>query len=203
MRLHSSTSSAIPTAAITSAIIASISVALLAGCVPTPVEPRPTATPTVTATAEPTPTPTPTATAEEGVPVLVGCDQLVTAQELYDYNPNFALQTDFAPSAGSLAAEAIALQGIACSWVNLTSGETIVMSVAHLSDAALTARGNDLITSSNPVPTYSVEGYFLLEGGIGIAQAISPPYWITASSRFFFEPGDVAPLMAAALSALG
>ncbi|MDP3207865.1 MAG: arginyl-tRNA synthetase, partial [Rhodoglobus sp.] len=120
-----------------------------------------------------------------------------------DYNSNFALDSGFTPSPGSLAAQAVALKGIACSWVNLSSGESIVMSVAHPSEAALTARANDLISSSNPVPTYGVEGYFALEGSIGTAQAISPPYWVTATSTYFLEPGDVSPLMSAALSALG
>ncbi|MEQ1736564.1 MAG: iron ABC transporter ATP-binding protein [Rhodoglobus sp.] len=195
MRIRPSTLLALPTAA--------IALILLAGCGPADVEAPPTSSASPSATIDPTPTPTPTATGEEGVPVEVGCNQLVTPQELYDYNPNFALESGFSPSPGSLAAQAVAAKGIACSWVNLTSGETIVMSVAHLSDGALTARANDLITSSNSVPTYSVEGYFILEGNIGTAQAISPPYWITATSKFFFEPGDVAPLMAAALSALG
>ncbi len=195
MRAHTSTLVVIPTAA--------IALALLVGCGPTDSQPPATATPTPTIIIEPTPTPTPSATADDAVAVTVGCDELVTAQELYDYNPNFALQAQFSPTPGSLAAEAVAAKGVACSWVNLTSGETIVMAVAHLGDAALTARANELVVSSNSVPTYEVEGYFLLDGGVGTAQAFKSPYWISATSTYFFEPGDVAPLMANALSALG
>ncbi len=195
MRLHSTTPLAIATAALT--------LTMLAGCVPAETDPQATTTPTPSSTAEPIATPTPTATADAAVPVTIGCDELITPQALYDYNPNFALQTGFTAAAGSLAAEAVSEQGIACSFINLSSNETFVISVAHLGSGALTDRGNALITSSNPVPTYNVEGYFAVENRVGIAQAISSPYWITASSTIFLEPGDVAPLMAAVLSSLG
>lgn len=128
---------------------------------------------------------------------------MVPPQVMYDYNPNFALESDYTPAAGSLAAQAAAEKGIACSWINLTSGQTIEMSAAHLPATQLEQRSNELVTTSNSVPTYEVEGYFIVNGAAGTAQAFDPPYWITATSTAFFEPGDVAPLMAAAVAALG
>lgn len=176
---------------------------LLAGCVPTTDSPSESASPTPssTPTGSPSATPTPTSTAA-GVPITVACDQLIPAQVMYDFNPNFALEPTFSPSAGSLAAEALAANGVACSWVNQSSGETIDIAAANLPADALTPRMNELVGSSNSVPTYEVEGYFRVSDGVGEAQAFDPPFWVTAVSPAFAEPGDAAPIMLAALAAL-
>lgn len=178
----------------------------LAACVPAD-EPGPDGTSTATA---PTAPAAPSAAPEPGpsqpptaIPVTITCDQLVDAQAMYDFNPNFSLLADYAPASGSLGAQAVEQEGIACGWVNQTSGETIEISVAQLPDAELTTLKNDLVMSSNSVPTYDVEGYFEVESGVGAAQAFPDPYWLTASSTYFFEPGDAQPLIAAAITALG
>lgn len=179
-----------------------LTILLLAGCVPT--SPEPTATPSPEAsTSAPSSTPTPTPTADDSTPVTIACDSLISPEAMYDYNPNFVLETGIAPPAGSLAAEAVEAQGVFCRWINTSSGETIDVSVASPSPAALTARANELVGSSNPVPTYEVEGYFEIDGGVGIAQAINAPYWVAMVSPVFLEPGDAAPLMIAAVTALG
>ncbi|MEP6481017.1 MAG: iron ABC transporter ATP-binding protein [Rhodoglobus sp.] len=181
---------------------------LLAGCVPDPATVTPTITPTASAgpSASSTPTPTPSATAGnaiDGIPMTVTCDKLISAQAMYDYNPNFSLKSGYSPAVGSLAAQVVTQKGLACEWVNQTSGDLIDVSVAHLPDAHLTALKNELVTTSNSVPTYSVEGYFKLNGSIGEAQAFSDPYWIVATSKAFLEPGDAQPIVAAAIASLG
>lgn len=177
----------------------------LAGCGPTDVPtpgavdtPTPTASDSPSASLSPDPSVPPTST-----PVTIACDQLISPQAIYDYNPNFSLQADYTPAAGSLGAQAVDREGIACSWVNQTSGETIEVAVAHLAEDGLTALKNDLVMTSNSVPTYDVEGYFAVDGGLGVAEAFPDPYWLTATSTGFFEPGDAQPLIAAAIAALG
>ena len=177
---------------------------LLAGCVPEGTETpdgggtSSTPTPTASSGADPTLAPEPVIT-----PITLTCDELISPQAMYDFNPNYALLTDFAPEPGTVASEAVALGGLACRWSNLSSGEAIDISVASLTNEDLTARKNDLVTSSNSVPTYDVEGYFTAEGGVGVAQAFSDPYWITATSVGFLEPGEVPPHIAAPITALG
>jgi hypothetical protein len=122
---------------------------------------------------------------------------------MYDYNPNFGLDNGYIPKAGSTAAKISGLNGLTCSWVNQTSGARIAVSVANLPDSTLTDIKNGLVSSSNSVPTYEVEGYFKLAGGVGAADAFSGSYWISASSTEFGEPGDAASIIAAALSGLG
>ena len=182
-------------------VIPVLTILLLAGCVPTTVEPGTTSAPSSSPTAtagQPTPTPT----ADGSTPVTVACDDLISPQTIYDFNPNFVLESGVSPDAGSLAAEAVAGGGVFCRWVNGSSGETIDLSVASPAPDALTARANDLVSSSNPVPTYEVEGYFHLSGSVGVAQAITPPFWIAMVSPAFLEPGDAAPLMISAITAL-
>lgn len=193
-----------PLRSLTLATPAIMAVLLLAGCAPTPVEqPAASATATPTATPSSAPTVTPTPTVEPGVPVTITCEELVPLGVMYEYDPNFSLKPAFTPMSGSLAAEAVAEGGVACQWVHQTSGVTIELSVAQPSATAANARMNDLVGSSQSVPTYEVEGYFQLNGTIGEAQAFPLPFWVTAVSPAFFEPGDPAPIIAAMLSALG
>lgn len=161
--------------------------------------PDPTTPP---ATNSSTPEPTSTAVEPVGTPVTVSCDELVSAQTMYDYNSNFGLLSDFTPAVGTLAASIVADSGVACRWVNQTSGETIDVAVANPPKAQLTARKNELVTSSNSVPTYGVEGYFQVNGEIGEAEAFSDPYWIVVTSNYFGEPGDATPIVRAVIDAL-
>jgi hypothetical protein len=63
------------------------------------------------------------------------CDQLVDAQTLAQLDPGLTVDSATAPSAGSAAAEAIALKGTSCSWSDASSQTTLSVSVA-LPDAA-------------------------------------------------------------------
>ena len=182
-----------------------IALALLAGCTPEQDDPTPTAsaTPTQAVTASPTPTPSATATDPvDGLPIPLTCGALITAQAMYDYNPNFTLKADYTPAAGTPAAEVVRQKGLACAWVNQTSGDLIEVAVAHLPADHSTRLKNDLVTTSNSVPTYDVEGYFQVVGSAGQAQAFPDPYWLIATSTSFFEPGDAQPIVAAAIKGL-
>ena len=202
MRPHRSVILAVP--------LVIVALATLSGCVPDGAgTPKPTAstsasaTPTPTATATSTPTPSASPTVGTDTPLSMGCDALVTGEQLYDFNPNFAPKPDYAPAAGSLAAEAVSRGGVACAWVNLTSGETIEIAAAQPAPERVTALANELVTSSNSVPTFGVEGYFSVTDGVGVANAFPAPFWVTASAATFLEPGDAEPLMSVAISNLG
>jgi hypothetical protein len=167
-------------------------------------EAAPTGSPTTSPTAGGTPEPTTSAAPpEESTPVTIACDELITPQAMYDYNPNYSLNEGYTPAAGTEAADIVALDGVACAWVNQTSGALIEIAVAELSDDALTELENRLVTESNSVPTYTVEGYFQMAGTSGQADAFPGSYWISAVSTDFYEPGDAAPVVAAAITGLG
>ncbi|MGN6502789.1 MAG: hypothetical protein ACTHKX_07800 [Pseudolysinimonas sp.] len=189
-----------PRRVLTTLAAASVALAVLAGCTPT--EPEPTAAPTT----EPTPSATPSSEPTDqpvGTPVGKTCDQLVSPDTLYVYNPNFGPVDDFTPTAGTPAASALEYAGVACRWQNETNGQTIDVSVAQLDDDTLEALKNAAYTDSQMVPTYGDEAYFSVgDDGIGVAQVFQGQFWIVASSPVFFEPGDATEIVQSVIAAL-
>ncbi|KRE26120.1 hypothetical protein [Agromyces sp. Soil535] len=187
------------------ALVAAASVALLAGCTPEATEPTGSAAPTAAPT-EPTAAPEPTETAEPPTPFPIACDQLVTAEQLYAFNPNYGADPGYEPAADTVVALVDEDAGTACGYLNQTSGEVIEIGVATPTTAAGEARRNDAALSSKPVPTYGtppdVEGYFVHVGGTGEAQVFRGPYWVVVDSTALFEPGDAQQLVAAVLENL-
>jgi len=186
---------------VTPVAVAAFTLALLAGCTPesNSNDPDPDPTTTGAQTGEPTPEPT---SDPVGTPVGATCDDLVSPDTLYVYNPNFAAIGDFTPKDGTAAASALAYQGVACRWQNQTSGDNIDVSVAQLDDDSLTALKNAAFEDSEMVPTYGEEAYFSVDDGTGTAQVFSGPYWIVAQSTVFLEPGDATEIVDSVLAAL-
>jgi hypothetical protein len=187
------------------ALAAAASVALLAGCTPETPESTETAAPT-NAPATATAAPEPTETAEPPIPLEIACDALLTADQLYAFNPNFGTAPDYEPAATAVVAAVEEDAGTACGYLNQTSGEVIEVAVATPTTQAGETRRNDAALTSKPVPTYGtppeVEGYFILAGGNGEAQAFHGPYWVVIASAALFEPGDAQQLMSAVLANL-
>lgn len=182
------------------------SVVLLAGCVPTgDATPTPTATPSESASATPQPTTEPSAeptASSENEPVTIACADLVSLDEMYAFDPNYSLLTSFTPAPGSAAAEAVANRGIACRWVQNSSGVTIDFAVAHLNEPALIAKKSEAQTTSDSVSSYGADGFFSVTGSTGTAQIFSDPFWLTAASENFVEPEDAAQLVQDATTSL-
>jgi len=154
----------------------------------------PSGIPTGPATAAPDDNPVKTPV---GTSIPLTCEQLVSAQAIYDFNPNFGLLGGFTPAAGSLAATAVAESGLACQWINQTSGETIQIAVADLpspriSELASTASSDEAIGGVGD------RAYF----ANGAAQVFDGSFWVAAESTVFVTWDDAAPLVQAALASL-
>jgi hypothetical protein len=179
-----------------------IAVGLLTGCTPVDAGGEPTTAPTggpvETSSATPEPTDQPV-----GTPIDATCDQLVSADTLYIYNPNFGPIDDYTPKPSSPAATALSYDGVACRWQNQTDGQNIDLSVAQLDEESLTALKNTAFETSEMVPTYGEEAYFSVEKNVGVAQVFQGPYWIVVESPVFFEPGDATELVQSVIAALG
>jgi hypothetical protein len=152
--------------------------------------------PSAAPSATPTPTPTPS---DPPTPVTLTCDQIVSANQMYAYNPNFGADPGYAPASGSLEASIVSYKGVACGWLNQTSNDVIEIAVAKPPASELDGLKNTAVTTSQPVPTYGVppqvEGYFSMRGAKGEVQIFTGAYWVVANSPAFQEPGDAAPLM--------
>lgn len=178
----------------------------VSGCVPQ-AAPEP-GEPSSSATQQPTETPAPAVTEQpaegfESTPVTIDCNQLVTPQVVYDYNPNYGHQPDFTPTAGTDVATIADNQGTACNWVNQTSGDTFVVAVAQFAPDDLASIQEGLAARSKPVSGFGDAAYFTASGGMGIAEVFAGGYWVVASSPAFYEIAEAAPILNAALAALG
>ena len=183
---------------------------LLSACVPSPTSrARPSESASAGASVGPSTTPsvrpsTPAATkppAELGTAVTVTCGALISAQAVYDFNPNFSLQAKFTPASGTAAAAAVADRGIACSWINQTSSETFTFSVAHPAANSLAAQ-KKTAASGSAVSGYGDSAYFHSVAGAGQVDVFSGAYWITATSVYFASAADASSLLKQALKAL-
>lgn len=184
------------------AIVAPLLVLTLAGCVPTG-STAPTPEPTLTMpslTPNPTPTITPTP-GPETEPVGLGCPDLLTAQAIYDYNPNVSLLPSFSPSDSSPAGQAIAQQGLACELINQTSGSRVDFGVVRYTADAYAAKLASVSASGTPAADF--DGYFDVTASGGLAQFFSAPYYLTVQSTEFGTAADIAPLVALAQSGIG
>lgn len=180
---------------------AALALVLLAGCTPAP-QPTESGGPGPNPSGDPSGEPAPTLTAQPvGETIDVTCDELVSPDTIYDFNPNF-VAVDFEPADGSVAASALEYSGIACRWQNQTSGDSIDLSVASLDDDTITALKNAAFEDSEMVPTYGEEAYFGVNGQVGSAQVFQGRYWIVAESPAFFEPGDATVIVESAIAAL-
>lgn len=179
----------------------------LAACVPQPSStaspsPRPStsSTPSASPTVGASPTPTPTV-APGATPTKIPCSTLVSAQVVYDFNPNFGLDSSFSPKAGSAAATAVADKGTACNWLNQTSGDTFAIAVARpaapdLSSLKATAAKGAAASGLGDA------AYFSTSGGVGRVDVFTGAYWLVATSVYFGSATDANDLVTAALGAL-
>jgi hypothetical protein len=158
---------------------------------PTPHEPSTTAVPTPTASVHAT-------------PVHKECGQLISADTIYAYNPNFVPLSSYSPAAGSAGAQATQYQGVTCRWQNETSNDVIDLSVADLDPATIESLKNQAVARGALVPTYqgADEGYFAVGDGAGTAIVFVKTFWIVLTSQQFAEPGDAEALVDSVISAL-
>ena len=178
--------------------VALASVVTLSACSPGSESPKPSnssASPSGSPDAQPDSSEAPVAGSS---PVGIDCDELITLAELYEFNPNVSPIVDFSAESGSDAAKAVAAQGIACGFVNQTSGEITVVSASKPGDAALGELRSELAAAA-PAPELGAEAWFTT----GTAHVIHGEYLVTAASEFFYTAADAQPLVAAALGHLG
>lgn len=131
----------------------------------------------------------------------IPCNDVVSAQTMYNFNPNFGLLANFTPDPGSFAEQALAIEGVACRWVNQTSGATIDVSIAQPGPTAL-ADAKDAASSGAPVSGIGDAAFFSQSGAPGVVQAFAGPFWVTATSVYFAAPGDASSIMADAVAAV-
>jgi hypothetical protein len=195
-----------PNAPLLRPAVALAAVLALAGCTTTDGGPGATEPPAASGTPAPTetaaPTPEPT---EEPLPFEAACTDLITLDQMYEFNPNFGEAPDYEPESDAVASVADA-EGTVCGWSNQTNGDLVELGVATLPENAYATQVGRAAVDSTAVPTYGtppeVEGFFSQSGGLGRAQVFADGHWVVLESREFFEPGDAEQLVAFVLGNL-
>jgi hypothetical protein len=161
-----------------------------------------------TATAAPDDaTPTATAPALVSTPVDLDCSTLIDPAALTTLHPGLApAPVPEAPDGDDDGVitpleRVAAADGTLCAWTD-AAGDTITLGVAQYDDAGLTSLANELVATSNWVPTYRVEGYFDVTQGVGRAEFLPLPYDVVLESTAFVEPGSAEPLASQVVAAL-
>ncbi|MEO7544805.1 MAG: arginyl-tRNA synthetase [Terrimesophilobacter sp.] len=164
-----------------------------------PSEP-PRLVPTESNSSTPSPTETP-APDGKATPISIPCNTVINPQSMYDFNPNFGLLANFAPEAGSLAAQAVIDRGTVCRWINQTSGDTIDVSISQPSPKSRTT-AESAAESGTSVGGLGDAAYFSQSGKTGVVQIFVGNYWVTVSSVYFSSAGDAQTLAETVLSSL-
>lgn len=186
------------------AVIAAVAAVALSGCAPESSEhsashsPSPSTSASASASPDASvePSQNPDAVAE-ATPVGVSCDDIITAQNLYDFNPNFSRITS-PSSVSATAKQATELKGIACYYVNQTSGELITVTVATPGPTTLAALRTDLAASATPAPALG-DAWF----ANGQTTVLTGAHWVTVASDVFYEAADSKQLVDYVTSHLG
>jgi len=179
----------------------------LAGCTSSPVGATVSAAPTRAASAAPTPAPTittppPTPKPSGATAVRIPCSTLVPPAIVQGIAKGYTARPGWQPTALSPVAHLAALDGTVCAWKDPSDGHLLEVGVAEPSKADAEALKNDLVERSNSVPTYREEAYFQVTSGTGEVNDFHGPFWIVASSKDLFEPGDAADLITSVDTAL-
>lgn len=184
----------------TTTIAALITLAtLLGGCVGTPEGPDPSTTPDTQPTSSPSTSPSGPPSDLEVLPFSIPCDQLVSADALYEFNPNVGVDPE--PSATGLVAAIAEAGGVTCGWLNQTSGDRISVGVLKLESASLDQVRDEAAQRGEPETQY-FNGYYREENGVGHAEDFEGPYWIVLDSPALLSADEVGSFLAALRPAL-
>lgn len=174
-------------------IVAGMSALVLTGCQPGALAPSSTPTPSTSATpsAAPTETPEPSAapteepaateggeTSEPTTPPVAGetaCSEVYTAEQLYEFNPNFAPTSERGDLPGSISAIADA-GGTVCAYQHVTAEDRLVIGV--LPNAG-TADGLG----------------FQTVGDVGVATSLEGSALVSVASIYFATAQDAQPIV--------
>jgi len=116
---------------------------------------------------------------------------LFTAQQVYDYNPNYGPDSTYAPASSTVAARAVAERGRACEWVNETSSVALDVAASRPAPADLATIKSAAGKGSAVTVATGVTSYYSTSGAVGQLQMFSGSYWIVISSADFTGPADV------------
>lgn len=149
--------------------------------------PSTSSSPSASASSEPT---------GDSEPYAQDCANLMPDSVMYNWNPNFSLNNSATPAAGSSADIVTELQGTTCNFVNQSSGNSLTISVAHLTPSGVSVL-QDQISGSLPSIGTEDQGtaYFGTIAGSGVFEMFATNnFWITIAGPDIASADDIAAL---------
>ena len=141
----------------------------------------------------------------EGAKLTHTCEDLYSVDELYTFNPNFSINTSQPPLQPQISDEIASLAGVTCTYMNLSSGDTIQLSVAKLkqNSVALLQKQIEAVSAKNlDFSTEKRKVFFELSNGNGLLQILKDDYWIVVTSPLFQSPEEAMKFIEPGLIAL-
>ena len=172
---------------------------VMSGCAPEPNSALPSASAKASHSA--TPKNTSTVSATPTSPSIVGeatgytCDNILTLQELFDFNQNYYYDSSDKSGLGTkLGSQTKALNGITCVYASQSDGAPIELSLAKIQGDGISQVKTELSTTQKQTTAYGQEpnvyAYFSTEGDLGTVNVLIGNYWLSGSSASFGSPED-------------
>lgn len=158
----------------------------------------PTASVSKSSSQAPSPSSTPSAFTLKSDPIDITCEQALSLQSLYDFDPNLALTPNHKTIFGSIGAQQESLGAVSCLLTNLSSQEETQIVITKLNDEsakhersafAEPAGGETAFQVSSGVP-----GIFSAFDGVGTAQFMAGNYWVSIASKALSNGVQASPL---------
>jgi hypothetical protein len=128
-----------------------------------------------------------------GIPIDLDCNQVLSPEAIYNYNPNVGVDPGYTPSL--LAMQALDYGGVACGWINQTSAITLSVAVAKLDENGVDLVREAAAAKSGAVPLAGSDGSFRATDVGGVVEAFVGDYWVIVESRAFTIAEDVGEVL--------
>lgn len=170
-----------------SGLALSLSLSLVA-CSPSPekpnsVSPTPKSSHTsATPTAEISPTPTVTAFEYEAAKQDITCSEILTADAIYDLNPNLIIGGTPTTALGSYSQQSANLGGVGCTLINMSTGQEFQVFLTKLTPISGKQMAQSIESLKSSEKTYEasigVTGAYSSAANVGTAQFMNKDYWV-------------------------
>lgn len=128
----------------------------------------------------------------------ITCEEALSLQSLYDFDPNLALTPNHKTIFGSTGAQQESLGAVSCLLTNLSSQEETQVVITKLNESSAkhhySAVENPAAGESAYQVSSGVPGTFTTADSVGTAQFMAGNYWVSIASKSLTNGVQASPL---------
>ena len=159
---------------------------------------KPTSSESKSSTQAPSSSSTPSAFSMKADPIDITCEQALSLQSLYDFDPNLALTPNHKTIFGSTGAQQESLGAISCLLTNLSSQEEFQVVITKLNETSAKHQNTAVANPGAGETAYQVSsgvpGIFTTADSVGTAQFMAGNYWVSIASKSLTNGVQTSPL---------